>query len=196
MLMLHTSKWPEKLHWFSETVGFFKANFFTIFGLGLVAAFGRAIQMKAFGPISPFSHLLLEIVIESARLLIFLYALGLANVRNGITKVIQVFTRSESRKKNWAIAFKKFKAQWVSLLINLIVFLVFAWVINFLIDYVAYQTCLYATLKTNQVISDQASVWAFILFFKNISVIPFTLVFNALFLLWITNKLTLSKLNR
>ncbi|QHT71041.1 hypothetical protein GXP67_32515 [Rhodocytophaga rosea] len=191
--MIRTSKWPEKLFWFSESVGFFKANFFTIFGLGLVAAIGRAVQMKAFGPISPSSNVILEIVIESARVLIFLYALGLSNVRSGFTKLIRIFSSSDSRKKSWYTAFQKLKNQWLSLLTNMTVFLLSAWVINFLIDYAAYQTCLYATLKSNQIISDQASVWAFILFFKNISVIPFTLVFNALFLLWITNKLTIGK---
>ena len=156
----------RKLHWFTESVGFFKSNFFTIFGLGLVAAFGRAIQMKAFGPISLSSHLFLEIVIESARILIFLYALGLTNVRSGVTKVIRVFTRSDSRKKNWYIAFHTLKSQWLGLLTNLMFFLLAAWVINFLIDYADYQTCLFVTLKENQIISDQASVWTFILFYK------------------------------
>jgi hypothetical protein len=76
---------------------------------------------------------------------------------------------------------------------NMVIYLLIALLINKLIDYAAYQTCLYAKLKTHSIISADSSEWVIILFFKNLSVIPFTLIFNAVFLLWVTNKMTASE---
>jgi hypothetical protein len=73
-------------------------------------------------------------------------------------------------------------------LMSMVIYLLIAWVINLLIDYTAYQTCLYYKLKVNRIISEGASEWVIILFFKNLSVIPLTLIFNAVFLLWITGR--------
>lgn len=188
--MTTLKKWFEIFSWFIQSIWFCKSHFFTIFGLGLVAAFGRVSQLGAFGPVSSSSHLLLEIVIESVRVMIFLFALGLTNVRIGAVRVAALFTNRNSVSQKWNLALQQVKNQWVVLLLNFMIFLIFAWLINLLIGYTAYQTCLYKQLKTNHIISTEASEWVLILFFKNISVIPFTLVFNALFVLWITNRLT------
>ena len=74
-------------------------------------------------------------------------------------------------------------------MLNLIGFSLVAWSVNYLIDLLAYQTCLYLTLKENGVLVESSSEWTILLFFKNLSVIPFTLVFETLFVLWLTNKL-------
>ncbi|GAB4019881.1 hypothetical protein GCM10028808_59170 [Spirosoma migulaei] len=177
------------LDWTIQTVRFFKNHFLFIFGLGLIAAFGRAIQLKAFGPISPVSHTLLEIVVESARVLIFVYALGLTHIKTGIVRLSQLITNKQSRKQNWQLAIQRMRDKWPSLLINLLAFSLIALLFNKLINHIAYETCLYITLKAREIISSQSSEWAIILFFKNISVIPFTLVFNALFCLWLVNRL-------
>lgn len=179
----------RSLEWLLYTLRFIKDNFLIIFSLGLIAAIGRAIQLRAFGPISPLSHTLLEIIIESARVALVLYVLGLANIKSGLTKIIRVVKDKEARRQNWRVAILKLRQQWSFILINLVAFLLIAYLFNSLIDHVAYETCLYLTLMARQLISEQSSVWALILFFKNVSVIPFTLVFLALFLLWITNRL-------
>lgn len=179
----------KSLNWFTHSVWFFKVHFLTIFILGLVAAFGRAIQLGAFGEVTSHSHILLEIVVESARLLIFFYALGLTNIKTGAGKVLKLFTNRVRRMENWRLAMQQVKSRWRIILLNLVAFILMAWMINYLIDYAAYQTCMYAKLKAGQIISDKASEWTLILFFKNISIIPFTIIFNALFLLWITDKL-------
>ncbi|HEX8530357.1 MAG TPA: hypothetical protein VF646_10055 [Cytophagales bacterium] len=178
-----------KLDWIALSAEFFKNHFFTVFGLGLLAAFGRAAQLRAFGPVSDAANLLLEMGVEAVRVLIFLYALGLTNVRNGAIRVLRLFTTGGNRRRHWRTAVQKLKSQWVAVVLNLVAFLMVAWAVNALIDYAAYQTCLYAKMKATDVISDTTSEWAFILFLKNISIIPFTLVFNALFLLWVTNRL-------
>lgn len=179
----------KALDWTVETIQFCKKHFGFIFSLGLIAAIGRCIQLKAFGPISPLSHVLLEVVVESARILIFLYALGLTNIRTGIVRLVQIVTNKQGRKQNGRLAIQKLRTRWGALVANLIVFSVIALLFNKLIDHIAYETCLYITLKARQLISDQSSEWAIILFFKNISVIPFTLIFNALFCLWLVNRL-------
>lgn len=187
--MIISPKLLNALDWTIQTIRFVKNHFLIIFGLGLIAAVGRAIQLRAFGPVSPLSHTLLEMVIESARILLFFYALGLTNIRAGANRLIQFITNSQSRKKNWHVAIQKVREKWLAMLINFVLFSIIAFLFNVLINHIAYETCLYITLTSRQLISDQTSEWAIILFFKNISVIPFTLVFNALFLRWLVNRL-------
>ncbi|GAB3942646.1 hypothetical protein GCM10028805_07500 [Spirosoma harenae] len=187
--MTFSPKFTKTLDWTLSTIRFCQHHFLFIFSLGLVAAFGRAIQLRAFGPISPTAHALLEIVVESARILIFLYALGFTNIRKGVSRLVQFVTNKQERKQNWRVAMQTLKSKWGALLINFLAFSVIAFLFNYLIDHIAYETCLYITLKARQLISDQTSEWAIILFFKNISVIPFTLIFNALFCLWLVNRL-------
>lgn len=187
--MTTSPKLLNVLDWTVHTIRFVKNHFLIIFVLGLIAAVGRAIQLRVFGPVSPLSHTVLEIVIEGARILLFFYALGLTNVRAGANRLIHLITNKQGRKQNWRVAIQKVKEKWFAILINFVVFSVIAFLFNGLINHIAYETCLYITLKSRQLISDQTSEWAIILFFKNISVIPFTLIFNALFLLWLVNRL-------
>jgi hypothetical protein len=84
-----------------------------------------------------------------------------------------------------------FKKYWLLILINFVCFLLIAATINYLIDLLAYETCLYLKLTEDGILSPSSSEWTILLFFKNLSVIPFTLVFEAVFLLWLTNKLQL-----
>lgn len=168
---------------------FIKVNFLPIFGLGLVAAFGRAIQLRAFGPISPLAHTSLEVVIESARILLFFYALGLTNVKTGFAKIGHFIRNKAGRSAGWRLAVRNLRQNWLTILINFVAFLIIAWLFNALIDHIAYETCLYITLKARQLISEQSSEWALILFFKNISVIPFALIFQAILILWLTKRL-------
>jgi hypothetical protein len=182
-------KTQKPLEWTLLTFRFIKNNFWVIFSLGLIAAVGRTIQLRAFGPITPATHILLEILVESARLAIILYALGLANIKSGLSKIVRLVINRSARRQNWQVATTKLSQQWLAILINLGAFLLMAYLNNLLIDHIAYETCLYIALTTRQLISEESSVWALILFFKNISVIPFTLVFQTLFILWITNRL-------
>lgn len=187
--MTTPTKLLNRLDWLLQSVWFFTDHFFTIFGLGLVAALGRAAQLGAFGQLSSEWNVTLEVGVEGARVLIFLYTLGLTHVKTGVLKIAALFTNKRSRRRNWQLAVQKLRTQWATILLNLLAFSLLAFLINFLIDHIAYQTCLYTTLKAGEVISEQASVWTIILFFKNISVIPLTLIFNALFMLWLINRL-------
>ncbi|MCF0074454.1 hypothetical protein LZD49_28475 [Dyadobacter sp. CY261] len=186
--MNNNTRTSQSPTWVLQTLMFFKRHYLIVLALGMAAAMGRVIQLGALGPISPVLHLALEIIIEGARLMIFVYALGLTNVRKGFGRIRQILTKSGAWKSNWSIAKTRLKRDWRSLLASMVIYLLIAWVINLLIDYTAYQTCLYYKLKVNSIISEGASEWVIILFFKNLSVIPLTLIFNALFLLWITGR--------
>lgn len=171
-----------------HTVNFLRKHLMIILGLGLIAAFGRVIQLEGFGPITSRLHIFLEVVVEFVRLLIFLYVLGLASFRDGVLRIKRFFTDKISRKLYWRVALQKVRKQWVEILFNFFVFLGIASLINYLIDLLAYQTCLYLSLKKNEILNQASSEWAIILFFKNLSTIPFMLTFEALLLLWMINK--------
>ena len=188
-------KMNTTMAWFNNSILFFKNHFAIIIFFALIAAFGRTIQLGAFGPIDSSLNIILEVVVESARVLIFLYTLGLTNFKTGALRVMQFFTRKANRKQNWNTAIQTLKARWKTVLLNIMAFMLVAFLINYLIDLTAYQTCLYYKLKTEKIISAASSEWVLLLFFKNISVIRFTLIFNAIFLLWITNKLKISAVN-
>lgn len=177
-----------KLNWLRDTGRFLKKHYRTVLGLGLVAAFGRVIQLGGFGPVTTWINIALEVVVESARVLLFLYVLGLASVKDGALRVKRFVMQKAARKRHVAMAVQKLKQQWSSVALNVIGFLAIAAGLNYLIDLLAYETCLYLTLKRDGVLADAASEWTVLLFFKNLSVIPFTLAFEAVFLLWLTNK--------
>ena len=79
---------------------------------------------------------------------------------------------------------------------NIVGFLLIAWAINYLIDVLAYETCLYLTLKKDGILVESSSEWAILLFFKNLTVIPLTLIFDTVLLLWLANKLSNSRTMR
>ena len=182
----HSDKWTL----LNNTVYFFKKHFLAIIGLGSIAAFGRVIQLGGFGQITGWMNVVLEVVVESARILLFLYVLGLANVKNGVLRVKHLVTQKEDRKKLFTNAIYKLKKQWLSLLLNIIGFLIIASIINYLIDLLAYETCLYLSLKTDGILAESSSEWTILLFFKNLTVIPLILIFDTVLLLWLANKLS------
>ena len=56
----------SKLEWLLGSVYFVRQHFWVVVGLGLIAGFGRVIQLGNFGETSNFLYVLLEIIIESA----------------------------------------------------------------------------------------------------------------------------------
>src|SRR6187431_471556 len=110
----------DKLSLLASTLYFFKKYFMTIMGLGLIAALGRVIQLGGFGQITNWMNVILEVIVESARILIFLYVLGLANVKNGVLRIKHVLTHKDNRKKLLTNAIHKLKKHWLSLALNII----------------------------------------------------------------------------
>jgi len=94
----------NKLVTLQNAIHFFKKHFLVITMLGLIAAFGRVIQLGGFGEITAWTNVLLEVIIESSRLLLFLYVLGLANIKRGMLRVKNFLTQKDQRKLQWKIA--------------------------------------------------------------------------------------------
>ncbi|HEY5970343.1 MAG TPA: hypothetical protein VIU35_20325 [Chitinophagaceae bacterium] len=184
----------NKLTTLNNAIYFIKKHFLVILSLGLISAFGRVIQLGGFGEIPGWVNIVLEIIVESSRILLFLFVLGLANVKKGISRIRDLFTKKNMWRSNWNVSIEKIKKQWLSVLLNLVAFLIIASMFNYLIDQLAYQTCLYLSLKENGILVDSSSEWTILLFFKNLSVIPFTLVFETLLILWIAGKLNSYKM--
>lgn len=180
----------DKLNLLNSTLYFFKKHFIVIIGLGLIAAFGRVIQLGGFGQITTWENIVLEVVVETSRILLFLYVLGLANIKNGVLRIRRLFTRKIYQKTPLTISFQKLKKQWFFVLLNILVFIIIAWTINYLINLLAYKTCFYLTLKKDGILTESSSEWTILLFFKNLTVIPFTLIFDTVLLLWLSNKLS------
>ena len=181
----------ENIHinFLKSTIFFFRKHFLIIMGLGLVSATGRVIQLGGFGPVSSAMHTALEIAVESARILLVFYVLGIASVRGGILRLKRFFTQRANRKSLWITAIQKLRSQWKAILLNFSGFALLAWGMNYLINALAYQTCFYLMLKKEGILAAASSEWTILLFFKNLSVIPFTLIFETMFLLWLTNRL-------
>ena len=182
-----------RLNFLFNTLQFFKKHCLVILGLGFVAALGRVIQLGGFGAITNWAYIILEIIVESARILLFIYVLGLANVKTGLNRIRQFFTHQNDRRRKWAVVLQNLKRNWVSILLNTIGFLLIVGILNYLIDLLAYETCLYLSLKNDGFLSPVSSEWTILLFFKNLSVIPFTLVFETLLVLWISNNLIIRR---
>ncbi|HTL07164.1 MAG TPA: hypothetical protein VL307_02865 [Chitinophagaceae bacterium] len=171
-----------------NSLHFFKKHFATILTFGLVAAIGRVIQLGGFGPITAFTNVLLEIIVECARLSLFIYVLGFASIKKGIERLKHLFVDKGQRKKAFRTAIQQFKKQWWAVCINIVGLLLIAFAINYLIDLLAYETCFYLTLKTRGILVPSSSEWTVLLFFKNLTVIPLTLIFDTVLLLWLCNK--------
>ncbi len=84
-----------------------------------------------------------------------------------------------------------FKENVAAIIINTAAFIMIAVLVNFLADFLVYNTAILTNLKEAGVIAINASGWALLLFFKNIFVIPFTIIFETFFFLWLINKLIL-----
>lgn len=172
-------------------VEFFGRHFLFVFGAGLVAGFGRAIQLGARGEISGGINLILEIIIAMARILTFLLVVGEGSIGNGVQRVRDIFhvNRAQWRSIGLNVA-ARLKVNWLALLINLLVYAAIAASINFAIDKIAYNTNFLSSLQNSHILVPNTTEWIVLLFFKNITVIPFTIIFNGFILLWVTNSLT------
>ena len=186
-------KTHNTLIWLYNSIHFFKNHFLIITGLRLIAAFGRSVQLGAFGQVSSVANIILEIIVEFARILIFLYVLGLSSLKKGLLRIEGLFTKKNNLRLNWNIAVRNMKTQWFPIAINITAFSIIALGINYVINFITYKTNLFLKLQTGGIISKSTSEWVLLLFFKNITVIPFTLIFCTIFFLWITNKFKIHK---
>ena len=158
---------------------FYGRNFLLLLGLMLVAALGRAFQMGAAGEISSGGYILLEIAVELSRVLILILVIGEGSLSKGFQRCRRAFTmKKNERKASWDIIVRNFKEYWPSLLLNVVIFGVLAFLTNYFIGVVANDQQVLTGLKEQHVLAASASANPVVFFLKNLTVIPFTIIFE------------------
>lgn len=160
-----------------------------LLGLGVAAGTGRFFQTGGQGEISWRVNFLMEVGVNLARLLTVLLVIGKGSIQTGIKQVVGVFRMS---KQQWMVIWLNsrynFSNNGLAILVNFIVFAIIAVLINVGLNFLFEYTSVLQWLKAHQVLKVSASKWPVLLFIKNISVIPFTLVFEILFLNWLVEN--------
>ncbi|RAJ94470.1 hypothetical protein LX87_04357 [Larkinella arboricola] len=155
----------------------------------LLAALGRAIQMRLFGPIPSGVYYGLEILVECVRIITVLVIVGHGSPRQGARKIVRLFrfNRSQWREIGRAVRLT-IRQQWAVSLINLLVFSLIAFGFNKLNGIIADQSVLLPFLKRNGLVDAAATGMPVFFFLKNLTVIPFTLVFEYGLFCWLARR--------
>jgi len=171
-----------------ETQRFINRHWLSTGVLNLAAASGRFVQEGGTGKISVEVFSLLEITVELSRVLLVLLVIGNGSVNAGFRRIVSVF---RMKRADWKQVWYQLKTNvaWnkIALSINLVIFMVIGTVANIAID-LATHLFLLNWLKSNDLLAVTASQWPVILFLKNVSIIPFTLVFECLLVLFLIGK--------
>jgi hypothetical protein len=157
-------------------------------GLGLIAAIGRFVQEGGIGPISVELFSLWEVIVELSRVLLLLLTIGHGSVRAGFRSVVSIFRMKKADwKQRWSQL--KINVSWnkIALSVNLVIFMIIGTAANVSIDLLV-QLGLLDWLKSVGLLAASASPWPVMLFLKNVSIIPFTLIFEVLLVLWLVGK--------
>jgi hypothetical protein len=172
-----------------KTDTYFKRNFILIILLGAVAGLGRFFQEGGYGQIGSSMHGILEVVINGARLLIILLIIGQGYMQIGFRNFTNIFSLTKTNWHSiWANVKDNFSTNFLAILTNFIILIAIAGIFNILLFALFDYTSILEWLKSTTLISPTASKWPVLLFFKNISIIPFTLVFQTLFVMWIVER--------
>ncbi|RFS15633.1 hypothetical protein [Emticicia sp. C21] len=177
-----------------KTDTYFKRNFILILSLGAVAGLGRFFQEGGYGEITPSMHGILEVVINGARLLIIFLIIGQGYVQIGFNNLTNLFRLTRDEWSHvWATVKSNFSNNSIAILTNFIILIVVAVIFNIALFALFDYTTFLDWLKSTELLSPTASKWPVLLFFKNISIIPFTLIFETLFVMWIVERNKLMK---
>lgn len=172
----------------------FKRNSLLIFILGAMAGLGRFFQEGGYGAISPAMHGILEVVVNGARLLIVFLIIGQGYMQAGFRNFISIFRMTKYEwHQVWANVRYNFSNNFLAILVNFIIYIIIAVITNIALFSLFEFTTFLEWLKSTSLISPTASKWPVLLFFKNISIIPFTLIFETLFVMWIVERNKLIK---
>ncbi|QHT66217.1 hypothetical protein GXP67_05820 [Rhodocytophaga rosea] len=181
---------PRILGLLGVSFRFYRIHFLPLLALMAVAALGRAFQMGAAGKISSTAYVLLEISTELSRVLMLIFILGQGSLKVGLRRCLRVFTiKKNQRKQVWQRMSQRFRACWPALLWNLIGFSILAFVTNYSINWLAHSQQVLLELKALHLLSPIATPTPVVFFLKNLTVIPFTLIFECSVLLWLIGKI-------
>ena len=158
---------------------FYGANLPAILLIMSFAAVGRALQLGAAGPPGPLWSGILEVAVEGSRALFVVFLIGHGSVRQGYRNVLALFGKGRA---NWHGAANEGtssrRVDWAGMVLSLLLFGLVAWGMNVMIASVASRPDLLAGLRRCGYMAEDANPYGVLLFMKNLTVIPLTLVFN------------------
>lgn len=151
-------------------------------GLSLLAAFGRALQLGAFGRLAQPWSLLLELVVEPARIALFLLVLGDGKLRAGFLSLRRGLT-SEHASARFDAGVAKLRSEWKLFAKSLVAFALVAVGLNVGIDIVSAEPQRFEPpLQFDTSATHAERQLAVELGLKNLSVIPLTIVYMVMLL--------------
>ncbi len=164
-------------------------NLLLVLVLILIPATGRIIQAHGFGPVARTTYWLLEIPVETSRVLFFLLLAGDGKISGGIHALGALLRLPE---EDWKIIpntiINSFKPHSVELIATTTVFIVCILVFNYLIKYGAENPQLLSGLRQVSFLK-LMNPQSLTLFFKNLTVIPLTIIFEVWLALRLLDKL-------
>lgn len=176
------------------SIRFYFAHFGLIAAICFFAALGRAIQMGAIGEISSGWYITLEVIVALSRLTLLVAVIGKGKILQGFRKIRSIFrSKKEERKKGWRTVVERFKVYWLMILWNCLFFGLLAFLINSLIGYLASIPEVLSFLKENNVLHKNATQTPLVFFLKNLTVIPFTLIFEYGIFLLLIDRISIQK---
>ena len=169
-----------------ETDDFIRRHFFGFITLGLVAALGRFFQEGGQGEVSTLVYILLEIAVNLSRVLLALFVVGNGSIVKGFERIISVFTLKKADWINlWRTMVDNVLTYRIALIVNFIIWLGVAVIVNIVLHVIFSATPALEWFHSTGILATTASKWPVMLFLKNISIIPFSLIFEILFISWI-----------
>lgn len=174
-----------------ETQRFINKHLLAVGALSLTAAAGRYIQEGGAGRISAEAFFMPEIAVELSRIVLVLLVIGNGAVAVGFRRLLSVFSL---KRADWKQVWYRIRTNvaWnrIALSVNFILFMIIGTVVNMGIDLLTHLFLL-EWLKSQGLLAAAAYQWPVILFLKNVSIIPFTLVFQCVLVLFLIGKVKL-----
>jgi len=150
-----------------------------------IPAIGRVIQTNGFGNINTFTYWMLEIPVEGARILFLIFLIGDGKFVQGLERLdVPIRMIKEQWKTVPATIINNLKLHSTELIITTLAFILFALVLNYLIKYTINSGQLVFKLQQSILLKYFNPV-SVILFLKNITIIPLTIIFEV----WLILKL-------
>ena len=157
----------------TQSIRFYARYAIPIIGPGLLSSVGRAIQLGWSEYLSGMEYLLLELMVEAARVAIFLAVVGEGSFTAGVTAIKSVWNTA-----GYVSIWNNLKARWVAVIWSIAAFIIFACLVNLVINLIAHNDTVISAVRNLGFppTKDESLRFAVLFFLKNITIIPFTLV--------------------
>lgn len=175
---------------FITSLRFFAKFAPAILGVSLMVSFGRVIQIGWGDDLSTAAYFLLEFFVEGLRVIILLFIIGRGSVSGGIQTITSIFKMpKDERDSAFTKMGKTFKLNWIVVLRGILFYGAAIISLNYLIGWMAGTSVAHTLLLDLGLPGSNENTLhtAATLFLKNLTVIPFTIIFQYLLVLYLLN---------